>query len=172
MISYKERLNAINTFIFDVDGVFTDGKISIYQGDFIRSVDSKDFYALQYAIKKGYKVFIITGAHSLELKSFFELVNVTGIHIKSSDKLKVYKAYQEEFGFKDEEVLFMGDDLPDYPLMKVAGCATCPQDAVQEIKSVAHYQSPFNGGKLAVRDVIEQVMRVQGKWFMEDAVIW
>lgn len=172
MISYKERLNAINTFIFDVDGVFTDGKISIFQGDFIRSIDSKDLFALQYALKNEYKIFIITGAHSIELEEFFTRVGVTGVHIKSSNKLAVYSKFKEQHGFSDENVLFMGDDLPDYPVMKVVGCATCPQDAVHEIKEIAHYQSPKNGGNQAVRDVIEQVLRVQGKWFLENAVIW
>lgn len=172
MISYKERLNAINTLIFDVDGVFTDGMVSILNGEFVRQINSKDLYAVQYAIRQGYKVFIITGAHSEELKVAFEKMGVTGIYIRSSNKIAVYEQLKAEFEFRNENALYMGDDIPDFPLMEVVGCATCPQDAVQEIKSVVHYQSPFFGGKGAVRDVVEQVMRVQGKWFQEDAVIW
>lgn len=172
MISYKERLNAINTLIFDVDGVFTDGMVSILNGEFVRQINSKDLYAVQYAIRQGYKVFIITGAHSEELKLAFEKMGVTGIYIRSSNKIAVYEQLKAEFEFTNENALYMGDDIPDFPLMEVIGCATCPQDAVQEIKRVVHYQSPFYGGKGAVRDVVEQVMRVQGKWFQEDAVIW
>ena len=172
MISYKERLNDINTLIFDIDGVFTDGMVTILNGDFVRQINSKDLYAVQYALKKGYKVFIITGAHSQDLKDTFERIGVNGVYLKSRDKRAVYEHLKAEFEFTDAQALYMGDDIPDYPLMEIVGCSTCPQDAVHEIKRVAHYQSPFNGGKGAVRDVIEQVLRVQGKWFMEDAVIW
>ncbi len=172
MISYKERLNDINTLIFDVDGVFTDGMVSLLNGDFIRQINSKDLYAIQYALKKGYQIFIITGAHSEELKAAFERIGVTEIFIRSSDKKAVYQTIKDNYKIEDNKVLFMGDDIPDYPLMELVGCSTCPQDAVSEIKRIAHYQSPLSGGKGAVRDVVEQVLRVQGKWFMEDAVIW
>ena len=172
MISYKERLNAITTLIFDVDGVFTDGMVTILNGDFVRQINSKDLYAIQYALRNEYKVFIITGAHSEDLKVAFEKLGVTGILLRSSDKRAVYEQLKAEHEFTDEQALYMGDDIPDYPLMEIVGCSTCPQDAAHEIKRVAHYQSPFFGGKGAVRDVVEQVMRVQGKWFQEDAVIW
>lgn len=172
MISYKERLNAITTFLFDVDGVLTDGLVYPYADDLLRGLNSKDGYAIQYASKKGYKVFIVTGGRSIHVKNSLEHLGVQEVHLGSEDKLAVYKDIQARFGFKNEEVLYMGDDLPDYPVMQVVGMAACPQDAVMEIKQISHYQSPYSGGKCCVRDVIEQTLRVQGKWFHEDAFMW
>jgi 3-deoxy-D-manno-octulosonate 8-phosphate phosphatase (KDO 8-P phosphatase) len=172
MTSYKERLNTVNTFIFDVDGVLTDGKIILYKGDFMRSLNSKDGYALQYASKLGYKIFIITGGNSIDVKEALEGLGVKEVHLRSSNKLNVYKGLKEKHDLKDSEVLYMGDDVPDYNVMKTIGVATCPQDACVEIKQISHYQSPVFGGNGCVRDVIEQTLRVQGKWFTEQAFEW
>jgi 3-deoxy-D-manno-octulosonate 8-phosphate phosphatase (KDO 8-P phosphatase) len=172
MTSYKERLNTVNTFIFDVDGVLTDGKIILYKGDFMRSLNSKDGYALQYASKLGYKIFIITGGNSIDVKEALEGLGVKEVHLRSSNKLNVYKDLKEKHDLKDSEVLYMGDDVPDYNVMKTIGVATCPQDACVEIKQISHYQSPVFGGNGCVRDVIEQTLRVQGKWFTEQAFEW
>ena len=172
MTSYKERLNTVNTFIFDVDGVLTDGKIILYKGDFMRSLNSKDGYALQYASKLGYKIFIITGGNSIDVKEALEGWGVKEVPLRSSNKLNVYKDLKEKHDLKDSEVLYMGDDVPDYNVMKTIGVATCPQDACVEIKQISHYQSPVFGGNGCVRDVIEQTLRVQGKWFTEQAFEW
>ena len=172
MISYKERLPGITTFIFDVDGVLTNGKISFAHGSVSRKLHSKDGYALQYAVKKGYKIFIITGAGATDIKERMETLGVLRVMLLSRDKLTVYRTLQEEFGFSDEQVLYMGDDIPDIPLLKVVGVSACPQDSAVEVKTLCHYQSPLKGGKACVRDVIEQVMRVQGTWMNEDAYFW
>lgn len=172
MISYKERLNTINTFIFDVDGVLTDGKVYPMGDDLLRALNSKDGYAIQYAVKKGYRVFVVTGGNSIPVKNTLLNIGVTEVCLQSSDKLAVYARLKAEYGFKDEEVAFMGDDLPDYPVMRLVGMAACPQDAVAEIKHISHYQSPKLGGQACARDLIEQTLRVQDNWFHEEAFHW
>lgn len=172
MISYKERLNPISTFIFDIDGVLTDGTVYPYKGDLLRGLNSKDGYAMQYAIKKGYTIFIITGGNSEEVKNSLLHLGVKEVHLRSSHKVQVYEKLKAKYGIKDEEVLYMGDDIPDYQVMQVVGMAACPQDAAIEIKHVSHYQSPYYGGKGCVRDIIEQTLRVQGNWFHEEAFVW
>jgi 3-deoxy-D-manno-octulosonate 8-phosphate phosphatase (KDO 8-P phosphatase) len=172
MISYKERLNKITTFIFDVDGVLTNGDVIILQNEMVRVLNSRDSYALRYAAQMGYRVFVITGGTSEIVKERLLELGVHEVFLRSSNKLNVYNKLLEKYQLADEEILYMGDDIPDYRVMERVGCATCPQDAAVEIKSIAHYQSPFYGGKYAVRDVIEQTMRVHGKWFSEAAHEW
>jgi 3-deoxy-D-manno-octulosonate 8-phosphate phosphatase (KDO 8-P phosphatase) len=172
MTSYKELLNSVNTFIFDVDGVLTDGIVLLHNGDFLRSLHSKDAYALQYAKKSGYKIFIITGGNSEEVKNRLLDLGVTEVHLKSSNKVKVLEKICENHQLSLNEILYMGDDIPDYDVMRKVGVACCPQDACQEIKAISHYQSPILGGKGCVRDVIEQTLKVQGKWFSEESKIW
>jgi len=172
MISYKERLPKITTFIFDVDGVLTNGEIAFSNDSVVRTFHSKDGYALQYASRKGYRILIITGASATDVRERMERLGVERVMLLSRDKLSVYRTLQEEFNFADEQVLYMGDDIPDIPLLKVVGMSACPQDAVPEVKAVCHYQSPVEGGKACVRDVIEQVMRVQGTWMNDDAYFW
>lgn len=172
MISYKERLNPITTFMFDVDGVLTDGQVLLYNNEFVRSMNSKDAYALQNAVKHGYKVFVITGGNSEEVKNRLLSLGVTEVFLKSSNKLEIYTSIKEAHNLRDEEILYMGDDIPDYPVLEKVGMACCPQDAAVEIKQIAHYQSPFYGGKGCVRDVIEQTMRLQGQWFTSEGFCW
>ena len=172
MTSYKEKLPKITTFIFDVDGVLTDGQVLLMEEDFVRSFNSRDAYAIQYAIKEGYRILIITGGSSAVVKDRLQSLGVQEVRLKSFNKIAVYKELKEKYGFEDEEVLYMGDDIPDYEVIKLVGVGTCPQDAAVEIKDVSDYQSPFDGGKHAVRDVIEQTLRVQGKWFSKNALEW
>ena len=172
MISYKERLNPITTFIFDVDGVLTNGDVILFKDDFVRTMNSKDAYALQNAVNHGYKVFVITGGSSEEVKQRLLELGVTEVHLKSSNKLMVYLSIKEAHSLKDEEILYMGDDIPDYPVLEKVGLACCPQDAAIEIKQVSHYQSPYFGGKGCVRDVIEQTMRLHGHWFTDKSMHW
>ena len=172
MISYKEKLNHINAFMFDVDGVLTNGDILLIGGDIIRTLNSKDGYALQYASKMGYKIFIVTGGNSAEIKDRLLGLGVTEVHLASYNKMNVYSDILLRHELTEQEILYMGDDIPDYEVMNRSGVSTCPQDAVSEIKEIADYQSPFNGGKNCVRDVIEQTLRVQGKWFSDKAFEW
>jgi 3-deoxy-D-manno-octulosonate 8-phosphate phosphatase (KDO 8-P phosphatase) len=171
-MSYKKLLNHVTTFMFDVDGVLTNGDVLVLENIVARSLNSRDGFALQHAAKQGYRIFIVTGGSSEEVAKRLTELGATEVCLKSSNKLAVYKKLKEKYKFTDEEVLYMGDDLPDYPVMKKVGVATCPQDASVEIKAIAHYQSPKNGGRHCVRDVIEQTLRVQGKWFNEQSFEW
>lgn len=172
MISYKERLPHITTFIFDVDGVLTSGEVILMDGKVIRTLNSKDGYAMQYAIKMGYRILIITGGNSVDVKERLLGLGVQEVFLSSHEKTSVYKQCKVKYGFEDEQALYMGDDIPDYRVMSMVGVSTCPQDAAVEIKKISHYQSPVFGGKGCVRDVIEQTLRVQGKWFTEEAFVW
>jgi 3-deoxy-D-manno-octulosonate 8-phosphate phosphatase (KDO 8-P phosphatase) len=174
MSNYKEKLKHILTFIFDYDGVLTDGKVILMNdGEGLRTAHVRDGYAMQYAIKKGYRVAIISGGRSEAIVKRFEALDIHDVFMSVCDKIDTYNNYLKKNKCKAEEVLFMGDDIPDYPLMKMAGIATCPANASEEIKSVAAYISNLNGGEGCVRDVIEQVLKVQGKWFDEEsAFIW
>ncbi|GAA4807190.1 HAD-IIIA family hydrolase [Litoribaculum gwangyangense] len=164
--SYKEYLRHITTFIFDIDGVFTDGSVVVTaDGDMLRSMNMKDGYALKTAISKGFNVCIISGGTNQGVKLRLEGLGVTHVYLGSHNKIEQLHDYLNKINIKPENVLYMGDDIPDYPVMKVIGLPCCPQDAVPEIKSVSKYISHKKGGKGAVRDVIEQVLKVQDKWY-------
>lgn len=171
-MNYKQKLNKLTTFIFDVDGVLTNGLIYLLEGQIARAINSRDGYAIQYAVKMGYQIFVITGGASQEVKKVLLDVGVKEVHLQASNKLEVYNNIKERHQLNDEEILYMGDDIPDYEVLKTVGVATCPQDADVTIKSICDYQSPYNGGQHCVRDVIEQTLRVQDKWFKEEAFHW
>lgn len=172
MTSYKEQLNKVTTFIFDVDGVLTNGSVMLFQDEVIRTLNSKDGYALQYASKMGYRILIITGGNSIQVKERLINLGCNEVILSSSNKIESYNQLKTKYNFMDDEVVYMGDDIPDYEVMKTVGLATCPQDAAMEIKAICHYQSPYNGGEKCVRDIIEQTLRVQGKWFQKEAFSW
>lgn len=172
MISYKEKLPHITTFIFDVDGVLTNGEVLLYKEEFVRVLNARDGYALQYASKQGYTILIITGGSSERVRERLMGLGVTEVRLSSKNKLEVYEELKKKYNFSDDQALYMGDDIPDYQVLKTVGVATCPQDAAVEIKSICDYQSPKNGGEHCVRDVIEQTLRVQDKWFKEGALEW
>ena len=171
-ISYKEKLNHVTTFMFDVDGVLTDGSVFLLKDEYVRILNSRDGYAIQYAVKKGYRVIVITGGSSKRVKERLSGLGVQEVVLKAGNKLKAYRVLQEKYNFEDKEVLYMGDDIPDYEVLKVVGVSTCPQDAAVELKEITDYQSPYNGGRHCVRDVIEQTLRVRGEWFTEGALDW
>lgn len=172
-MNYKSKLHAIKAFIFDYDGVVTDGFLLVSNKDNVfRSGNVKDGYAIQYAIRKGYEIAIISGGNGDSILSRMEMLGVKDVFTGSSNKKEIFFNYLKDKGFKSEEVLFMGDDIPDYDLMVEAGVGTCPADAVEEIKSVADYISHKNGGHGCVRDVIEQVMRLHDQWFHEESKSW
>ncbi len=165
MKSYKEKMNDITTFIFDVDGVLTDGTVHVAaDGEMLRNMNIKDGFAMKAAIESGYNVCIISGGKNEGVRTRLRNLGVTDIYLGSADKVETFKEYIDIYNIKAEQVLYMGDDIPDYHVMKLVGLPSCPQDAVSEIKSISAYISHINGGKGAVRDVIEQVMKVQGKW--------
>ena len=172
MTNYKQKLNNIKVFIFDVDGVLTTGDVYLIGDEMVRVFNSRDAYAIQHAAKSGYPVFIITGGSNESVQGRLLDLGVTEVRLRASNKTVVYQELKEKYGFTDEQVLYMGDDIPDYRVMELVGVSTCPQDAAVEIKALVDYQSPYNGGKHCVRDVIEQTLRVQGKWFTEEAHHW
>lgn len=158
-------MNDITTFIFDVDGVLTDGTVLItFEGEILRTMNIRDGFAIKAAIESGYKVAIISGGKNEGVRTRLQNLGVKDIYLGSPDKVKTFEEYIGIHGVKPSEVLYMGDDIPDYHVMKLVGLPTCPQDASPEIKSISKYISHINGGKGAGRDVIEQVMKVQGKW--------
>jgi len=164
--SYKEYLKNIDTFIFDVDGVFTDSSILITEdGEMLRKMNVKDGYALKTALQKGYNVCIITGGTNEGVKIRLQGLGVKDIYMGAHHKQEPLTDYLSKQTIKAENALYMGDDLPDIPPMKMVGLPTCPQDAVPEVKAVAKYISHKNGGNACVRDVIEQVLKVRGDWY-------
>ena len=163
--SYKEYLKDIDTFVFDVDGVFTDGTVTITTtGEMLRKMSIKDGFALKTAIQKGYNVCIISGGSNEGVRSRFKGLGVTDIYLGAHYKEDPLKEYMDVYGIKPEQILYMGDDLPDIPVMQMVALPTCPQDAVPEVKEVCKYISHINGGQGCVRDVIEQVLKVRGDW--------
>lgn len=163
--SYKEYLEHITTFIFDVDGVLTNGTIAVTtSGEMLRTMNIKDGYALKTAVNKGFHVCIISGGTNEGVRLRLEGLGITDIFLGAHNKIDQLNQYLEKHQLNIKNVLYMGDDLPDFPVMKLVGLPCCPQDAVPEIKAISKYVSHKNGGKGAVRDVIEQVLKVQGKW--------
>ena len=163
--SYKEYLNHITTFIFDVDGVLTDGTVTVTSsGEMLRRMNIKDGYALKIAVDKGYHVCIISGGSNEGVRMRLENLGLSDIYLGAHNKIEQLNEYLNKHNLKTENVLYMGDDIPDFPVMNLVGLPCCPQDAVPEIKAISQYISHKNGGHGAVRDVIEQVLKVQGKW--------
>lgn len=164
--SYKEYLHKISTFVFDVDGVFTDNSILITEnGELLRKMNVKDGFALKTAIQKGYNVCIISGGTNEGVRLRFKGLGVNDIYLGAHLKTEPLNEYLNTNNIAPEKVLYMGDDLPDIPPMRLIGLPTCPQNAVPEVKQAAKYISHKNGGDGCIRDVIEQVLKVNGDWF-------
>ena len=163
--SYKEYLTHITTFIFDVDGVLTDGTINVTTtGEMLRTMNIKDGFALKTAVDNGYNVCIISGGSNEGVRKRLQGLGIKDIYLGTHQKTKTLTEYMVEKSIQRENVLYMGDDIPDLFVMQEIGLPCCPQDAVPEIKHISKYVSHKKGGKGCVRDVIEQVMKVQGKW--------
>jgi len=168
MANFKELLPKINSFIFDVDGVLTDGSITIMpDGEQVRKMNIKDGYALQYAIKKGYNIAIISGGSSESVRTRLNGLGIKDVYLKASNKVAVFEDYILEKDINPKNILYMGDDIPDYEVMQKCGVATCPKNAAIEIKSISDYISDKNGGEGCARDIIEQVLRCNGDWMDE-----
>lgn len=166
-----EKFKTIKTFVFDVDGVLTDGSLLVLDdGQQARVMNIKDGYALQLAVKKGYRVVVISGGTSDAVKMRLEKLGVKDCFLKVDNKKEKLIEYVATYGLKWEEILFMGDDIPDYTSMQLTGLPCCPADAAQEIKQVSHYISPIAGGKGCARDVIEKVLKLNGHWDLDTTV--
>lgn len=168
MTRTQEQFKQIKTFIFDIDGVLTDGGVSLLaSGERFRTVFIRDTYAIEQALKAGFRVGIISAANADGLRNWLTSMNVKDVFMggPSDQKVNAYLGYIARDGLNEAEILYMGDDLPDYPILnRSAVLSTCPADAVDEVQAVCQYISPNAGGRGAVRDVIEQVMKAQGKW--------
>jgi len=173
MTNYKELLKDIKTFIFDYDGVLTEGIITLTEeGEPLRTANVKDGYALQLAVKKGYRIAVISGGKSRSMENRLASLGIKDVFLGVEHKVEVFNKYLEENNLKKEEVIYMGDDIPDYHVMKMASVAVCPADAAEEIRGISHYISHYSGGKGCVRDIIEQVLKLQQNWMNDDAFKW
>ncbi|MCE3281799.1 MAG: 3-deoxy-D-manno-octulosonate 8-phosphate phosphatase [Chitinophagaceae bacterium] len=159
------RFKAISTFVFDMDGVLTDGSLWIMPGGtWVRKMNIRDGYALQLAVKKGYRVLVISGSNSDEVSGRLAKLGITEVHMKVNDKAALLNEYLGKNNLQPAEVLCMGDDIPDLGMLQLSGLACCPADAATEIKEVSAYISPINGGEGCVRDVIEKVLKIRRNW--------
>jgi 3-deoxy-D-manno-octulosonate 8-phosphate phosphatase (KDO 8-P phosphatase) len=166
---FLEKLKHIKAFVLDVDGVMTNGLLLVTEsGEFLRQFNIKDGYAIQLAVKRGFKIAVVSGARSKGVELRLRGLGITDIYLGLDLKAAAYNEFIQKNLLSPEQVLFMGDDIPDLELMKLAGLSTCPADAVEEIKALAHYISPKNGGDSCVRDIIEKVLKIQNLWTTED----
>lgn len=166
-----DNLKKVKGFVLDVDGVLTDGRVLVNEaGEQLRTFNIKDGYIMQLAVRQGYPIIIITGGNSTGVVKRLKGLGVQEIHSGISDKIGKLKEVLASLGLNFEDILYMGDDMPDFDCMKLAGLATCPADAIEEIKGICHYISPKIGGDGAVRDVMEKVLKIQGKWQVDTTV--
>lgn len=167
-MNYLEKFRDIHTFIFDVDGVLTNSELIILEnGRLLRKMNTRDGFAIKRAIEEGYKVCIITGGTSSGVIARLEGLGVVDIYSGADDKLEILDEFVDDYELDLGGVLYMGDDIPDYEVMRRVGLPACPADAAIEIVQISQYQSPIKGGKGCVRDVIEKVLKLHGKWMGE-----
>lgn len=161
----------IKTFVFDIDGVLTDGNLLIAQnGTMLRQMNVRDGYALQLAIKKGYEIIIISGSISTEAQTRLECLGINKVFMRVENKLEKLQELIAAHQLNKDEILYMGDDIPDYEVMQQCGLAACPADAAAEVKSISKYISPLKGGQGCVRDVIEKVLKLQNHWSVDTSI--
>lgn len=174
MKNYRELLKNVTTFIFDYDGVMTQGDVLVLpDGEALRMTNVKDGFALQLAVRMGYNVAVISGGYAKSMEQRMKALGVKDVFLHIPNKIIKLDEYMNERGLTKDEVVYMGDDIPDYPVMQKVGVPVCPADAAEEIKQISVYVSHQNGGKGAVRDIIEQVMKAQDKWMKDYEIhIW
>lgn len=167
MINYD--LKKIKAIVFDVDGVLSAETIQMDdKGEPIRTINIKDGYAIQLAVKHGLHLAIMTGGHNDNIRLRYDYLGVKDVYINCSMKIKVWSEFLHKYALKEEEIIYVGDDIPDYEVMQHAGCACCPKDACSEIKHISTYVSDVKGGDGVARDILEQVMKAQGKWVLNE----
>ena len=166
MINYD--LKKIRAIVFDVDGVLSCSTIQMDgNGEPVRTINIKDGYAIQLAAKMGIRMAIMTGGHNEEIRKRYGYLGVKDIYLNCAVKIQTWDEFLAKYGLHDDEVIYMGDDIPDYQIMKRAGCPCCPKDACPGIREISAYVSDYEGGKGCARDVIEQVLKAQGKWLSD-----
>jgi 3-deoxy-D-manno-octulosonate 8-phosphate phosphatase (KDO 8-P phosphatase) len=160
-----DRMKAVRAFVFDVDGVFTNNEVLVTEaGELLRSMHIRDGQAVKWAVQKGYQVCIITGGRSEGVLKRLQMLGVQQVYLGHTDKLPVYEQFLQQTQLSHQEVCYMGDDLPDLPVLRKVGLPTCPQDSMPEVMEAAAYVSPVAGGRGCVRDIIEKVMKLRGDW--------
>ncbi len=166
---FKEELLNVKAFVFDVDGVLSHDVSPLNEnGDPVRTANVKDGFAIRNAIEFGYPVAVITGGYIERVRLRYDKLGVKFYYDKARDKVKCLNDFLDKVGIDAKNVMFMGDDLVDYQVMTMVGIPVCPKDAVQDIKELSKYISDKNGGEGCARDVIEQTLRAQKKWFTKD----
>jgi 3-deoxy-D-manno-octulosonate 8-phosphate phosphatase (KDO 8-P phosphatase) len=158
------KFQQISTFAFDIDGVMTKGYLAAHGSDFVRHFHLRDGQAIRMALTAGYKIVIISGASSPGIIQRLQHLGISDYHLNISDKLSIFNEYIHLNKLKSSEILYMGDDMADIPVLEEVGLACCPKDAAPEVVNCCDYISPKNGGEACVRDVIEKVMRLHEKW--------
>ena len=167
MINYD--LQKIRAIVFDLDGVLSKSTISLgMDGTPLRTVNIKDVYAIQLAVKMGLNIAIISGCRIDAVRKRYEGLGMTDVYLGAAVKIKVYEEFLAKHDLKEDEVMFMGDDIPDLEVMRRVGCPVCPKDACNEVKEVSIYVSNYEGGCGCGRDVIEQTLKAQGKWLQDE----
>ncbi len=162
---YLEKFKKVKAFVFDVDGVLTDGNVLITEsGDQLRTMDIKDGYAINHAIKAGYQILVISGGTSEGVRIRLNKLGVQHVELGVKDKMEVLKRLLSELNLRAEDCLAVGDDVPDIEILNYVGCSACPADAIYDVRDTIDYLSPFLGGKGCVRDVIEKVLRLSNSW--------
>ena len=165
MGNFKEDVARVEAFVFDVDGVMTDGGIiPTPDGDFIRRYNAKDGYAIASAIREGFKVCVISGGRGEMLRRRLEMLGVTRMYLNCMDKRVAIQEFMDDYNLDSENIIYMGDDIPDLECMAMVGVPVCPADAAMEVVEASRYVSEYDGGHGAVRDIVEQVMRARGCW--------
>ncbi|WP_423148102.1 KdsC family phosphatase [Rubrolithibacter danxiaensis] len=166
---FLEKLKHIKAFILDIDGVLTDATVLVTEsGEQLRRFNVRDGYAMQLAVKKGFKVCAISGGKSASVVSRLNGLGITDVYLGVDKKLDVYNDFLAQHNLQKQDIIYMGDDIPDLPVLKEAGLPVCPADAVEEVKAVCEYISPFSGGAGCVRDVMEKVLKLQNSWYDAD----
>ena len=165
MSNFKEDLMNVKAFAFDVDGVLSQQYVPMFpNGEPMRTANIRDGFALQLAVKLGYPIAIITGGKTEAIANRYQALGIEDVFMGVSEKLSVFNGWLEKHGLSADEVMYMGDDIPDLPVMRVVGLAVAPADGAEEVKAVSKYISERNGGQGCVRDVVEQVLRVHNHW--------
>lgn len=168
-----EKLKQAKAFVFDVDGVMTDGRVvATEDGHFLRNFNIKDGYALQHAVKAGYPIAIISGGKSQGVNRRFEQLGIQDIYTGQQHKEAAFMEFIAKYKLSPSDVIYMGDDMPDYQMLKISGVATCPADAAIDIQHICDYISPHTGGNGCVRDIIEKTLKLQEKWWSDDTHTW
>lgn len=170
-MNYKTKLKQIKAVLLDVDGVLTDGTVTLMpDGSMSRSMNTRDGFAMQLAVKKGIIIGIITGGKDPMVTKRLNNLGITDVYLNSSDKKDDFENFLYKYDLKKDEIIYMGDDIPDLAVFNLVGLACCPNDAAPEVRKSCEYISPINGGKGCVRDIIEQMLKVQGKWIEFDKI--